>query len=156
MTDIDTGLQADELVKLTDPHYTQLSKQGEMRDMETVTDKALSKIQQPVLHDANLVVVLRLRQEQYRRLWAFRDRYRLDKWKHKDKVREMKRNRRKEVREARADRRAVAKADRAIQRQARRDRREQLRSNRKQARAAKKQARQEKRSRKNDSATTAE
>ena len=116
MTDIDTGLQADELVKLTDPHYTQLSKQGEMRDMETVTDKALSKIQQPVLYDANLVVVLRLRQEQYRRLWAFRDRYRLDKWKHKDKVREMKRNRRKEVREARAARRAA-------KRQTRRERR---------------------------------
>ncbi len=115
MTDIDTGLQADELVKLTDPHYTQLSKQGEMRDMETVTDKALSKIQQPVLYDANLAVVLRLRQEQYRRLWAFRDRYRLDKWKHKDKVREMKRNRRKEVRAARAERRV-------IRRQARLDR----------------------------------
>ena len=116
MTDIDIGLQADELVKLTDPHYTQLSKQGEMRDMETVTDKALSKIQQPVLYDANLAVVLRLRQEQYRRLWAFRDRYRLDKWKHKDKVREMKRNRRKEVREARAARRAA-------KRQTRRERR---------------------------------
>ena len=116
MTDIDTGLQADELVKLTDPHYTQLSKQGEMRDMETVTDKALSKIQQPVLYDANLVVVLRLRQEQYRRLWAFRDRYRLDKWKHKDKVLEMKRNRRNEVRTARAERRAA-------KRQTRRERR---------------------------------
>ncbi len=125
MTDIDTGLQADELVKLTDPHYTQLSKQGEMRDMETVTDKALSKIQQPVLYDANLAVVLRLRQEQYRRLWAFRDRYRLDKWKHKDKVREMKRNRRKEVRAARAERRAIrrqARLDRhAAKKQARLD-----------------------------------
>lgn len=119
MTDIDTGLQADELVKLTDPHYTQLSKQGEMRDMETVTDKTLSKIQQPVLHDANLVVVLRLRQEQYRRLWAFRDRYRLDKWKHKDKVREMKRNRRKEVRDARAVRREERKAVRVAKKQAR-------------------------------------
>ena len=116
MTDIDTGLQADELVKLTDPHYTQLSKQGEMRDMETVTDKALAKLQSPVLYDANLAVVLRLRQEQYRRLWAFRDRYRLDKWKHKDKVREMKRNRRKEVRAARAERRAA-------KRQTRRERR---------------------------------
>lgn len=119
MTDIDTGLQADELVKLTDPHYTQLSKQGEMRDMETVTDKALSKIQQPVLYDANLAVVLRLRQEQYRRLWAFRDRYRLDKWKHKDKVREMKRNRRKEVRDARAVRREERKAVRVAKKQAR-------------------------------------
>lgn len=107
MTDIDEQLLPNELVDLTDPHYTQLSKQGEMRDMETVTDKALSKIQQPVLYDANLAVVLRLRQEQYRRLWAFRDRYRLDKWKHKDKVREMKRNRRKEVRAARAERRAA-------------------------------------------------
>ena len=116
MTDIDTKLQPDELVALTEPHYTQLAKQGEMRDMETVTDKALSKIQQPVLYDANLVVVLRLRQEQYRRLWAFRDRYRLDKWKHKDKVREMKRNRRKEVRAARAERRAA-------KRQTRRERR---------------------------------
>ena len=119
MTDIDAGLQADELVKLTDPHYTQLSKQGEMRDMETVTDKALSKIQQPVLYDANLAVVLRLRQEQYRRLWAFRDRYRLDKWKHKDKVREMKRNRRKEVRDARAVRREERKAVRVAKKQAR-------------------------------------
>lgn len=133
MTDIGSPLQPDELLKLTDPHYTQLAKQGEMRDMETVTDKALSKIQQPVLYDANLAVVLRLRQEQYRRLWAFRDRYRLDKWKHKDKVREMKRNRRKEVRAARAERHATAKADRAIRRQARQD-----------TRAAKKQARRDK------------
>ena len=116
MTDIGSPLQPDELLKLTDPHYTQLAKQGEMRDMETVTDKALSKIQQPVLYDANLAVVLRLRQEQYRRLWAFRDRDRLDKWKHKDKVREMKRNRRKEVRAARAERRAA-------KRQTRRERR---------------------------------
>ena len=116
MTDIGSPLQPDELLKLTDPHYTQLAKQGEMRDMETVTDKALSKIQQPVLYDASLAVVLRLRQEQYRRLWAFRDRYRLDKWKHKDKVREMKRNRRKEVRAARAERRAA-------KRQTRRERR---------------------------------
>lgn len=114
-------LTPDELLSITLPYYNQLSKQGLLRDEETVDDKTLQKIQHAVLADSNAAVSVRLKQEHYRRLWAFKDRYRLDKWKHKDKVKAMKRARMLERKTARADRRQERKNNRAAKWQAFKD-----------------------------------
>lgn len=95
-------LTEDELVKLTEPHYNQVVKQGELRDNDTIDDRQLKIAQQPVMSAANAVVKLRLNQEQYRAQWAYKDTLRADKWAHKDKVRQMRKERRELVKSRKA------------------------------------------------------
>lgn len=88
-------LRVDELAKLTEEHYNQLRTQGELRDNDTITDKQLNVSQTPVINAANAVVKLRLKREEYRAVWEYKDTRKADKWEHKDKVREMKAERKK-------------------------------------------------------------
>lgn len=92
----------DELVAITRPHYNQLCKQGELRDNDTIDDRQLRAAQQPVTAAANVVVKLRLWQEQYRAKWECKDTYKADKWAHKDKVRQMRKDRRELVKSRKA------------------------------------------------------
>lgn len=103
----------DELVALTRPHYNQLCKQGELRDNDTIDDRQLRAAQQPVTAAANVVVKLRLWQEQYRAKWACKDTYKADKWAHKDKVRQMRKDRRELVKSRKAAEREQRRAQKA-------------------------------------------
>ena len=101
-----------ELVEMSAPYHNQLTKQGEMRDNDTIDDKQLKIAQQPVTSAANAIIKLRLAQEQYRAKWDYKDDYKSDKWAHKDKVREMKRKRRELVKARKAARKAEKAAKR--------------------------------------------
>lgn len=104
-------LRVDELARLTEEHYNQLRTQGELRDNDTITDKQLNVSQTPVINSANAVVKLRLKQEEYRAAWEYKDTRKADKWEHKDKVREMKAERKKLIAARKAEKKANSAAE---------------------------------------------
>ena len=104
-------LRVDELAKLTEEHYNQLRTQGELRDNDTITDKQLNVSQTSVINSANAVVKLRLKREEYRAAWEYKDTRKADKWEHKDKVREMKAERKKLTAARKAEKKANSAAE---------------------------------------------
>lgn len=104
-------LRVDELAKITEEHYRQIRTQGELRDNDTITDKQLNVSQTPVINAANAVVKLRLKREEYRAAWEYKDTRRADKWEHKDKVREMKTARKKLTAARKAEKKANSAAE---------------------------------------------
>ena len=104
-------LRVDELAKLTEEHYNKLRTQGELRDNDTITDKQLNVSQTSVINSANAVVKLRLKREEYRAAWEYKDTRKADKWEHKDKVREMKAERKKLTAARKAEKKANSAAE---------------------------------------------
>lgn len=108
-----TNLEHETFVILVDPYYAALERQAELRDNDVITDKILQAMQKSLLRDANATILKRIKQEDYRRKWAFKDEKRQDKRDHKAEVKAEKLAFKAQLRAQTDERRRQAKERRA-------------------------------------------